>query len=32
MLGAAIVLGALGWAGSALVRLLGRHYARGQQA
>jgi len=31
MLGAAIVLGVLGWAGSALVRLLGRHYARGQQ-
>jgi ABC-type nitrate/sulfonate/bicarbonate transport system permease component len=31
MLGAAIVLGVLGWAGSALVRLLGRRYARGQQ-
>ena len=31
MLGAAIVLGLLGWGGSALVRLLGRRYARGQQ-
>jgi len=29
MLGAAIVLGVLGWGGSALVRLLGRRYARG---
>ena len=31
MLGAAVVLGLLGWAGSALVRLLGRRYTRGQQ-
>jgi NitT/TauT family transport system permease protein len=31
MLGAAIVLGLLGWIGSALVRSLGRRYARGPQ-